>query len=748
MSINETIAQPKIRTQQINNTAPANEIDLLALFGTLVDRKWFIAVVTAIFSIVGVAIAVLSTPIYQATAMIQVEESSPSVPGLDDMASMFEGTSEAITEIELLKSRTVLGAAIDNLKLSTVVEPKLLPLVGGYFYRKFTPLSTNQLAEPMFGASSYAWGGEILNVFRFEVPPGMIGEEFELVAGEQQKFTLYTADGEQVISGKVGTDVRNSLYQITVRELNARPGTRFVLRKKHRLSTIVELQKGIGAAEKGKQSGIINLSYQNKSPDYAEMVLNEIANIYVRHNVERSSAEAKKSLDFLRVQLPEIKTQLEKAETNFNDFQKAQHSVNITLETQGVLEQIVELETTLQEIELKRLEISLKFKRQHPNYQAVLSQIKSIEQQKNKLSSKIKALPETQQELLSLMREVEVGNEIYMLLLAKTQELDIVRAGTVGNVRVVDHAEVDRTEPIKPKKALISIVATLLGGFIAIAIVLIQKAINKGVEDPSEIEAIGLPVYASVPFSTNQDMLTHFKKEVKRKAHQNNKVLAVENPADLSIEALRSLRTSLHFAMMEAKNNVIAISGPSPEVGKSFISANLGAVLAQSGQKVLVIDADMRKGYLNEHFGLVWKNGLSDYLSGQKTLEQVTKVTNVEGLSIITRGKVPPNPSELLMHSNFSNLISEIKTKYDIILIDTPPILAVTDPAIVGSHAGTVLMVTRFGRNAIKEIDYARQRFEQNGIDVKGVVFNGVVKKASNAYGYYGYYNYEYKSDT
>jgi tyrosine-protein kinase Etk/Wzc len=747
MSVNETIAQPKMRTQQINNTAPANEIDLLALFGTLVDRKWFIAVVTAIFSIVGVAIAVLSTPIYQATAMIQVEESSPSVPGLDDMAGMFEGTSEAITEIELLKSRTVLGEAIDNLKLSIVVEPKLLPLVGGYFYRKFTPLSANQLAEPMFGASSYAWGGETLNVFRFEVPPGMIGEEFELVAGEQQSFTLYTADGEQAISGKVGTDVSNSVYQITVRELNARPGTRFILIKKHRLSTIVALQKEIGAAEKGKKSGIINLSYQNKTPDYAEMVLNKIADIYVRHNVERSSAEAQKSLDFLRVQLPQIKTQLEKAETNFNDFQKAQHSVNITLETQGVLEQIVELETTLQEIELKRLEISLKFKRQHPNYQAVLSQIKSIEQQKNKLSSKIKALPETQQALLGLMRDVEVGNEIYMLLLAKTQELDIVRAGTVGNVRVVDHAEVDRTEPIKPKKALIAIVATLLGGFIAIAIVLIQKAINKGVEDPSEIEAIGLPVYASVPFSTNQDKLTPFKKERKRKAHQNNKVLAVENPADLSIEALRSLRTSLHFAMMEAKNNVIAISGPSPEVGKSFISANLGAVLAQSGKKVLVIDADMRKGYLQKHFGLVWENGLSDYLSGQKTLEQVTKVTNIEGLSIITRGQVPPNPSELLMHSNFSNLISEIKIKYDIILIDTPPILAVTDPAIVGAHAGTMLLVTRFGQNAIKEIDYARQRFEQNGIDVKGVVFNGVVKKASNAYGYYGYYNYEYKSD-
>jgi tyrosine-protein kinase Etk/Wzc len=739
--------QPKSQAN-VNQTGITNEIDLLVFFGSLLDRKWFIVIVTAMFSMVGVAIAVLSPPVYQATAMIQVEESSPSVPGLDDMSSMFEGTTQAITEIELLKSRTVLGEAIDNLKLVTVIEPKLLPLIGGYFYRKFTPKSANQLADPMFGASSYAWGGEKLDLFSFEVPQALIGEEFELVAGKQQSFMLFTEDGEQVISGKVGAKVSNNLYQITVRTLNARPGTRFTLIKNHRLSTILKLQSAIGASEKGKKSGIINLGYQYSNPQHAEAVLNEIADIYVRQNVERNSAEAKKSLDFLRIQLPQIKTDLEKAETNFNNFQKAQRSVNITLETQGVLEQIVELETSLQEMELKRLQISLKFKRQHPNYQAVLSQIKSIEQKKDKLSSKIKALPETQQALLSLMRDVEVGNEIYMLLLAKTQELDIVRAGTIGNVRVVDHAEVDRTEPIKPKKAMIAIVATLLGGFIAIAIVLIQKAINKGVEDPSEIEAIGLPVYASVPFSTNQDKLSTFKKGRKHKKLQNNGVLAVDNPADLSIEALRSLRTSLHFAMLEAKNNIIAISGPSPGVGKSFISANLGAVLAQSGQKVLVIDADMRKGYLQKHFGLAWESGLSDYLSGQKTLEQVTKTTNVSGLDIITRGQVPPNPSELLMHSNFSDLVTEIKAKYDIVIIDTPPILAVTDPAIVGGHAGTMLLVTRFGQNAIREIDYARQRFEQNGIDVKGVVFNGVVKKASSAYGYYGYNNYEYKSET
>lgn len=748
MSISNKIQPSNIqRDQQNNDNAAANEIDLMSLFGALLDRKIFICVITAIFMAFGVAYALFSTPIYQATAMIQVEESGPSVPGLDDMAGMFESSSKSITEIELLKSRSVIGEAVANLALDIVAKPNLFPIIGGRSFRNFHPLKAGDLAEPSFGASSYAWGGESIKVFRFNVPKFAINKNFIVQAGENNTFTLYTDEEHAILTGKVGEEATNGDFTLIIKELTARVGTNFIISRKDRLNTVLNLQSAISASEKGKDSGIVNLSYQHENPEHSQTVLNEIAKIYVRRNVERSSAEAKKSLDFLEVQLPEIKKELEQSETLFNNYQKNQQSVNITLETQGVLEQIVELDTKLQELDLARLAMSRKFKRSHPNYQGIIEQISAVQKQRDTLAEKVSHLPETQQKLLGLTRDVEVGNEIYMMLLGKVQELDVVRAGTVGNVRIIDVAEVNTTKPVKPKKALIVVMATMLGGMLAIAIVLVQKALHKGVEDPSEIEAIGIPVYASVPYSTHQDKLTGLTKVRKHKTRSIKNILAVDNPADLSIEALRSLRTSLHFAMMEAKNNVIAISGPSPSVGKSFISANLGAVLAQSGQRVLVIDADMRKGYLQKQFGLPPENGLSDYLSGQQTLKQITKATNVEGLEVITRGQIPPNPSELLMHANFSYLIAEIRNAYDIILIDTPPILAVTDPAIVGSHAGTVLMVTRFGQNALKEIDYARQRFEQNGIDVKGVVFNGVLKKASNAYGYYGYYNYEYKSD-
>lgn len=736
-------------TKKTDNLAQqAQEIDLMALLGALLDRKYFIIGLTTLFMLFGVLYAVFSTPVYQATAMIQVEKGGSSVPGLDDMAGMFESTSAAVTEIELLKSRSVIGEAVDALNLDIHAEPKIFPLIGARAFRKFTPINEDDIAEPSFGATSYAWGGERIDIFRFDVPASSIGMAFTLVALENNSIILLNSDGEPLLKGKIGEELSNASFNLTVRSLHARPGTEFTLVRNDRLNTILDLQAALGASEKGKDSGIVNLSLESDKPSYAEKVLNKVAAIYVRRNVERNSAEAQKSLEFLEVQLPEIKKQLEFAEQRFNDYQIKRQSINITLETQGVLEQVVKLETQLQELELKRLEIGLKFKKDHPAYQGLVEQISAVNEQKKRLVGEVSNLPETQQELLRLKRDVEVSNQIYTMLLGKVQELDIVRAGTVGNVRIIDSAEVNTSKPVKPKKPLIVVLATLLGGMFAVAIVLVQKALHRGVEDPSEIEAIGLPVYVSVPYSENQDKLLGFSKSRKAKnAAKAKSILAIDNPADLSIEALRSLRTSLHFAMMEAKNNIIAISGPSPGVGKSFISVNLAAVLAQSGKKVLLIDADMRKGYLQTQFGLKWEDGLSDYLSGRLNLAQVTKQSAVEGLNVITRGQIPPNPSELLMHANFSKLVAEVSVVYDLVIIDTPPILAVTDPAIVSAHTGTTLLVTRFGQNHLREIELTRNRFEQNGIDVKGIVFNGVIKKSSNAYGYYGYYNYEYKSD-
>lgn len=718
-------------------------IDLLSLLGTLLDRKFFILAITAVFATGGIIYALLATPIYKATAMLQVEESAPTMPGLDDMGGLFEGTSKSVTEIELLKSRTVIGEAVDTLNLDVTVEPNLFPLIGGRAYRQFQPLRDGELAPVRFGAKNVAWGGESIDLFRFEVSKYLMGQPLIIRAEADQQISLLNSKGTVLLQGRVGQDLVQGDYALTVRSLQARPGTEFRIQRNNRFQTILGLQSAVGAREKGKDSGIVILSLEHADPDYASRVLDTIMNIYVRRNVERNSAEAQKSLDFLKEHLPEVKKQLEAAEQKFNNYQIQQQSVDITLETQGVLEQIVEIETKLQELDLKRLGMSRLFKREHPLYQGVVEQIELVETQKNELTELIRHLPETQQELLRYTRDVQVSSEIYVMLLGKAQELDIVRAGTIGNVRVIDRAEVNLSSPVRPRKAMVVVLITFLGGVLSCGIVFIQRAIHKGIEDATDIEQLGMPVYASIPFSSHEAGLGAKKKHHKKSIHP---LLAVKDPADLSIEALRSLRTSLHFALLEAKNNVIAISGPAPNIGKSFVASNLAAVVAQSGQSVLVVDGDLRRGDLQEQFGLKFDHGLSGYLSGQYALDEVIQKTDIDGLDMLPRGVAPPNPSELLMHKRFSDLIEYAAEHYDLVIIDTPPILAVTDPAIIGNHAGCLLLVARFGQTHKKELELTQQRFEQNGVDVRGVVFNGIVKKAGNRYGHYGYYNYEYKS--
>ena len=213
--------------------------------------------------------------------------------------------------------------------------------------------------------------------------------------------------------------------------------------------------------------------------------------------------------------------------------------------------------------------------------------------------------------------------------------------------------------------------ATLLGGMLSVAFILIKAAFNRGITNPQQFEDIGLTVYATIPLSDTQVTFTETQKlkaKISKSMGRKTKVVkevlvAKENPTDSAIEAIRSLRTSLHFAMLEAKNDVVMISGASPGVGKSFVSTNLAAVIAQAGQKVILIDADMRKGYSHKLFNVTAEQGLSDNLIGDIDTAKAIKPTTIENLDFISRGKIPPNPSELLMGERFSKLITELSAQ-------------------------------------------------------------------------------------
>ncbi|WP_417656314.1 polysaccharide biosynthesis tyrosine autokinase [Pseudidiomarina aestuarii] len=716
-----------------------DEIDLARLLGLLIDHRWFIIITTAVFMVFGVAYALLATPIYQADALLQVEKKSSGLPAIGEMSELFATESEAATEIEIMKSRMVVGAVVDQLRLTNVVKPDYLPVIGNYLARR-------------------SGEKDVVQVEMLQVPPNQVGKELHLEFVDNN-FALYNSDGDRVLDGVVGTPAESGEWMLHVSAVQNPNTEHFKVTKLSHLAAVNFWQLKLAVSERGRQTGILNATIQDPDKQKAVRVLDAIASEYMLQNIRRNAAEAENSLEFLQRQIPTIKDNLNDAEEQLNKFRLQSQSVDLSIETKGLLDQVVEIERRLNELSLKEAELSRLYTRNHPTYQALIEQKENLEADLERLSAQVQQLPETQQQVLRYARDVEVNQEIYLALLNRMQELNVLKAGTVGNVRILDQAASGRGA-VAPKKSLIVLITVALGGVVAVGFVLIRSALHKGIERAEQLEEEGINVYASVPLSEVQKQMNERLARLARRSRVESlqaPLLAKDDPTDLAIEALRGLRTSLHFAMLEARNNVIMISGPSPGVGKSFVTANLAAVLAQSGQKVLMIDGDIRRGYLHNIMNSVNDYGLSDLLAVRNKGSRKIGVANyhdiivpspIENMMFMPRGTAAPNPSELLMHPRMNELLEAASNDFDYVLIDTPPVLAVTDASIVGRYAGTTLLVARFGMTPTKEMVQTVKRFNQNGVEVKGVILNSVERKASAYYGYgYGYhYGYSYKS--
>ncbi|WP_304164627.1 tyrosine-protein kinase Wzc [Lonsdalea britannica] len=717
-----------VKTSEIDKS---DDVDLGRLLGTMLDNRWLIISVTTIFTVLGILYVLMATPIYRADALIQVEQDAGDSL-LKDVSSMLpDAKPQSAAEVELIKSRMVIGKTVQDLSLDTEVEQKYFPGIGKGLARIMNQKSGN------------------IAISRLQVPGILMNKMLTLEVLDGGRYRLTDSDGRVDIMGKVGQLESHDRVSILVSDIEAPEGTEFNVRKLDELTAINKTLNALAVADKGKDTGVLSLTLEGVNPELTQKILDSIANNYLQQNVERKSAEAAKSLEFLKGQLPIVRTSLDEAENKLNLFRQQNDSVDLSLEAKSVLDTIVGVESQLNELTFKEAEISKLYTKEHPAYRALMEKRKTLEDERDKLNKRVNSMPKTQQEILRLTRDVNVGQEVYVQLMNKQQELSINKASTVGNVRIIDSAMVEMS-PVKPKKALMVLLSIILGSMVSVAFVVLKTVLHKGIENPEQLEELGVNVYASVPLSEWQqkkDRETAVRH--KRGSPMVPALLAMGNPTDLAIEAIRSLRTSLHFAMMEAKNNVLMISGASPGIGKSFISANLGAVVAQSGQRVLVVDCDMRKGYAHQLMGTSGDKGLSDILSGQLAAETTVRQTAQENLSFIPRGQIPPNPSELLMHNNFSRFLGWASENFDIVLLDTPPILAVTDAAIISRQVGTSLLVARFLVNTPKEIEVSIRRFEQNGTDIKGVILNAVVKRAASYYGdgSYNYYAYEYKSD-
>lgn len=728
----------------------ADVVDVSQLVSILVAGRWKVLGGVLLGGLLGGFYLFVTPSQYRVDALLQLQaDSMPAFQGVMALEGELAGSAGAAAqaEIEILRSRAVLGETVRRLGLQTQVEQRFLPVIGEPLWR----LGSTTPAEGQVDVRSSST--RTLDVARFDVPDAWIGRELTLSTLGNQTYQVSDSAGRVILRGSVGTtastEVPAGRVVIFVSDIAAasEPAD-FDLVKRPWLTVVEALSRRVSVAERGRDTGILEVSLQGRDRALIAAIVNTIADTYVRQNVEARSAEAEKSLEFLDSQLPELRAQLQAAEETFAEFRENRQAADLDQQGEALLGQLVELENRRSQLEFKLAELQQSYVGEHPALEAVREQQRRLSEDQVALEERIARLPEAQKEILRLRRDVEVNTALYTALLNRAQELRVLKAGTTGNVRIIDRA-VEPIESVAPSVFMVSALSVFGGVGAGILVVFASAMLRRGVVDPREIENCGLAVYAIVPFSA---WLARRSTQRRRGGGVRMPILAKEHPDEPAVEGLRSMRTNLYFAGgNEPGGRVLLISGPSPGVGKSFVSFNLGYLLAQVGHRVVVVDADLRKGRLHEFDDGERRDGLSQLISGNCSVEEVIRRVDDDNLFLITTGQLPPNPAELLMRESFHSIVATLREQFDFVILDGPPILAVTDAAIVASSVPdlTTFLVTRAGSHTLSEIEEAARRLSgvaENA--VSGVIFNGLREEhVRYGGGDSSYYRYEYRPD-
>lgn len=735
--------QPQMTVQPVPAFEDDDDNKLAEYWDLLLDNRWLIALVTALALTIGAAYAYLTRPIYQANLLIQVEDSSAASKSfLGEAASLFDVKTPAAAEMEIIRSRMVIGQAVDATLLYIDASPRYLPVVGHWLAR-----GADTLSDPGFwGFEGFVTGAEKIAVTAFNVPPSLQGTPFRLTARGGGHYAMSHPSLSETLTGSVGTPLVRSTplgtVSLLVSSMDAKPGAEFNLIRRSRLSTIAALQADLKLAEKGRQSsGVIDATMQGDDPQRLMLVLNEIARQYVRQNIERKAAEAQKMLAFLDVQLPQFKKQLDASEEAYNSYRNQQGTVALDDEARLILNRTVDVQGKLLEAQQKRLEFVSRFTAEHPVVKTLDQQIAAWKREIDSLNARVHRLPAVQQEYLRLERDVKVNNEAYQGLRNNALQLQLIREGKVGNVRVIDEAMAPEG-PVKPQRQLILLQAAVLGLLGGAMLALTRNAFFRGIRNSQEIEAhTGISVYSTIPLSLEQQQLARKATAKQPGLH----VLSALSPHDAAVESLRSLRTALQFAMLEAPNNRVLVTGATPGVGKSFVSANFAAILANAGKRVLLVDADLRKGHLNQYFDAKRERGLSEIVAGSLKPSEAIRRGVLPNLDLLTTGVLPPNPAELMMSAAFALVLDDLSAHYDLVIMDTPPVLVAADTVGMAAQAGTLLLVARSGQTQMGELHESAKRLAHGGKSVSGIILNAIdlSRRHYGSHGYkYGGYRY------
>lgn len=703
-------------------------VDLHFLLGLLKARKWVVIVLVAICVVLGGAYALTRPAIYQSTALIKINTDTganasnlAAALGMSGAASAggVMNATPAQVETVLLQSHYILEQVADDLGLSITITPKYSSFLG-HLWGKFFPSSDSQS----------------LHISRFHAPPSL--QSIPLVLSRKDNATDYVLSdkGHHVLlSGKVGELAVSDDETITLKidEWNVDAQNEFFLEKKPLEAIADSLLQNLDVQEEGDGTGILEIRYKSTDPKQAQDILNSILRVAVNADIAEKAAEATKTLEFLQHQLPQITQDLDVSEKRLNTYRSQTGTLDDKLQSTLLIQEMTGINKSLDELNIKKLELLENFTEEHPFLIAINQKQKKMEQQLTEVKSKLKKLSMAMQESGNFQRDIEVHGSIYSGVMQNVQQMEMLKGGTISSLRVLQEASLPSV-PAPSQLGLIMLVSMITGLFLSFALLLLHYSLSKSL-DPLFLEKfLGVQIFGVIGYSVAQAKLS--RKMNADKHHHKRYLLSLAHPKDAAVEALRSLRTALKLASVDKK--IVAISGCNSGVGKSFVISNLAVLLANTHKKVLLIDADMRRGYTHRVFAGHRSLGLSEYLEQKSEMDAVIQKI-LPNLDFIASGLPPTYPAELLMNGRLNDLLSQAKDAYDFILIDTPPVLAVTDATIIFKSVDLRLLLVSLNNDQLRQIELAHGMISKTGSSIDGLICNHL-RQSSDHYAYQNYY--------
>jgi tyrosine-protein kinase Etk/Wzc len=642
---------------------PEEALDIRRACGFL-RRQWRTVLGTAMLALAsGAAYVLCAPPVYSASILVRVGAERAAHVLVPEAAGL-EQKPEAGDEMEVLRSRLVLGAVVDETHGDIEAAPLRTPLLGAALARAQARLAALGIGEAPPAAR--------IELADFKVPAALEGERFELTAGAGKRFVLAGPALARPVAGETGvplhaplrTPLAGGTLELLVAALEAPVGERFVLVRHNRLETIETLQRELDVELRGKQSNLIGAALEGSDPARVAATMDAIGRAWLRQNGGSRAGEAAGRAAAIEAELPRLQQELEAAESRYNAARHSHGTVDAQEETRTLLQRSVLAQAQLETLRQKREQLAARFTAEHPEMVAAAAQLRGAEAQLADIKAAMARIPKVEQDVLGLARDLKVRTDAFAAMLAAAQQMRIESTSPLASLRLVDGAALP-AKPVRPRAAVALPIAGLGGLLLGVLVASLRQALSNRVSDPFALERqLGLPFSALVPRIS---------------------------PSDGVAESMRRFAAVLGPAMRTARNNIVLVSGPAARSGASFVAGHLAAALAASGSRVLLVDAEA---------------ATADAIRGS------------------ARERIDLFPAGLPGEPALGALLEGLGRDYDYVLIDAAPALTSSGALTLGRHAGALFTVVRAGVSTFDEVGETVRLFGQAGVPLAGFVFN------------------------